>query len=322
MKSLFVKKSFAFLVFFASQFFCFAAGKNVKQLVPMEVTPVEYRNIYLNWNNEGTPQFFSYEDLQNDVNALNYLISTAYAGYEDAVKRGLNLETFAEQVDDYYYSYDRISTDDYIHTLTNFLEKKIRDRHFIFFGYDERWWLSGENTVYFSDVYCLSKKSDNDAEKQTFFVVESDAEEVKKGDEIEISEENLFPYILNGQRVYRLGIINYRQEKYLKLVSNGKTVYVPVKNYPAIKKHDSVRVGQKITKNSAYVSLTHFDYGRYENTVKSAEVALELFSGFGIKNKDKQNLIIDLRSNGGGYPDFLGDVLFWFVFRNRLENSR
>ena len=85
MKSLFVKKSFAFLVFFASQFFCFAAGKNVKQLVPMEVTPVEYRNIYLNWNNEGTPQFFSYEDLQNDVNALNYLISTAYAGYEDAV---------------------------------------------------------------------------------------------------------------------------------------------------------------------------------------------------------------------------------------------
>lgn len=124
MKSLFVKKSFAFLVFFASQFFCFAAGKNVKQLVPMEVTPVEYRNIYLNWNNEGTPQFFSYEDLQNDVNALNYLISTAYAGYEDAVKRGLNLETFAEQVDDYYYSYDRISTDDYIHTLTNFLEKK------------------------------------------------------------------------------------------------------------------------------------------------------------------------------------------------------
>ena len=119
MKSLFVKKSFAFLVFFASQFFCFAAGKNVKQLVPMEVTPVEYRNIYLNWNNEGTPQFFSYEDLQNDVNALNYLISTAYAGYEDAVERGLNLETFAEQVDDYYYSYDRISTDDYIHTLTN-----------------------------------------------------------------------------------------------------------------------------------------------------------------------------------------------------------
>ena len=52
MKSLFVKKSFVFLVFFASQFFCFAAGKNVKQLVPMEVTPVEYRNIYLNWNNE------------------------------------------------------------------------------------------------------------------------------------------------------------------------------------------------------------------------------------------------------------------------------
>ena len=126
MKSLFVKKSFTFLVFFASQFFCFAAGKNVKQLVPKEVTPVEYRNIYLNWNNEGTPQFFSYEDLQNDVNALNYLISTAYAGYEDAVKRGLNLETFAEQVDDYYYSYDRISTDDYIHTLTNFLEKKMK----------------------------------------------------------------------------------------------------------------------------------------------------------------------------------------------------
>ena len=317
MKSLFVKKSFAFLVFFASQFFCFAAGKNVKQLVPKEVTPVEYRNIYLNWNNEGTPQFFSYEDLQNDVNALNYLISTAYAGYEDAVKRGLNLETFAEQVDDYYYSYDRISTDDYIHTLTNFLEKKIRDRHFIFFGYDERWWLSGENTVYFSDVYCLSKKSDNDAEKQTFFVVESDAEEVKKGDEIEISEENLFPYILNGQRVHRLGIINYRQEKYLKLVSNGKTVYVPVKNYPAIKKHDSVRVGQKITKNSAYVSLTHFDYGRYENTVKSAEVALELFSSFGIKNKDKQNLIIDLRSNGGGYPDFL--EMFYFGLYSGID---
>lgn len=308
MKSLFVKKSFVFFVFvifLAGQFSCFAAGKNVKEIVPKEVTPVEYRNVYLNWNYEGTPQFFSYEDISKDLMELNYLISTAYAGYEEAVERGLNLETFAEQVEDYYYAYEHVYVDDYIKTLVSFLKDKITDTHFSFTGYNERCLFSVQNRVYFSDVYCTKPDSVSVSEGQKLSVVASYTEEINEGDLIEIGEENLFPFILNGQCVYRLGIVNTGLDKYLKLKANGKITYVPIKNYPAISHHDTVRIGEHKTDNSAYVSMSHFEYGNYYKTMNSAELALNMFINFGVKNKDKKNIIIDVRSNRGGYSDIV-----------------
>ena len=81
----------------------------------------------------------SFQQLKEDIVDLKYLLSTCYAGYEEAISRGLDLEKFEQNIlnhfsEEKYQLPNLISTDEISFSIYNELKNYFTDNHFSIFA--------------------------------------------------------------------------------------------------------------------------------------------------------------------------------------------
>ena len=149
--------------------------------------PCEYRDVncdffgYQRWFKEE----ISYNQALEDLDMLIYLLKSSYAGYDDALKRGLEIDNI---IDSFKKSNDdgkNIKVSDLSRFIYDFLKPCIQDSHFSIESKDFSRQLITQHRVIYSNIYV--KKVDD-----SFVVGKSDNQDFQVGDNIECKSEKLF----------------------------------------------------------------------------------------------------------------------------------
>ena len=223
-------------------------------------------------------------------------MKTCYAGYEDALARGLDLEKFEQNIlsefSNSIYDKNSISTDKICDVVYNELKNYVTDNHFSIYGASTECILSNVKRVLYSNIYVREKNG-------KYFVVESDILEIKKKSEFTGSKENLFLYPAKGKNIYRIGFTktiessaeNDYIENEIELSFNNENKKVLIKTYDSIK-NTKIFFGKQETKDTGYLSLSTFDLPDVKsNFRKYAERSFEKYinSSVELNNKKKCN---------------------------------
>ena len=162
---------------------------------------IEYRDVNSVYYHSPT-SVVSYQQVVEDIDNIKYLLKTCYAGYEDALARGLDLEKFEQNIlsefSNSIYDKNSISTDKICDVVYNELKNFIIDSHFTLYSLNSYYSLCIRNRILYSNIYVREKNG-------KYFVVESDIPEIKKKSEFTGSKENLFLYPAKGKNIYRIG---------------------------------------------------------------------------------------------------------------------
>ena len=267
-------------------------------------------------------RFVSFDQLKEDIDSLKYLLQTSYAGYEDAVQRGLDLEKFEKNVLTEFsksiYDINSISTDKICDVVYNELKNYVTDNHFSIYGASTECILSNVNRVLYSNIYVREKNG-------KYFVVESDIPEIKKKSEFTGSKENLFLYPAKGKNIYRVGFTktiessaeNDYIENEIELSFNNENKKVLIKTYDSIK-NTKIFFGKQETKDTGYLSLSTFDLPDVKsNFRKYAERSFEKYINSSVELNNKKNVIIDLRGNSGG-NNYYSNKFLSSLYKNKI----
>ena len=258
----------------------------------------------------------SFRQLKDDIVELKYLLQTCYAGYEDAVSRGLDLEKFEQNILNYfseekYQQPNLINTDEISFAIYNELKNYFTDNHFYIYGANSSFVLSPCKRILYSNIYVKQKG-------EKYFVIESDIPEIKIKSEYTGANSNLFLYpAKKGKNIYRLGYIKTLEsikqenvEEKIKLSFDNQEFDVLVKEYKSLE-NKNWYFGQHETKDSIYFSASSFmnppGYSAYKTYFeKNIKKYIELAKNY----NHKKNIIIDLRSNTGGVANYSEEMLY------------
>ncbi len=311
----------------------------------LEKQPCKWRDVRIEYKNYKCPVRIFIEQLEEDMDCLCYLLETAYAGYSDAVSRGLDLEKLKARAKEKFstdeYDYNGITPVQFVDFLRNELEIKIRDTHFSIRAGDYYCWLCGHQNVFYSDIYV--KKDDRGVykvckifedgssvqsytDKFTTYhdlllfkhsvsplpdfdplqpaapeLLEHPFETIKIGSVYSGFPGNLFYYPVLGENVYRVGVMTAEHPDYLCAQFDSKEITLPVKTEVPIDRRQTLRLGEKSTAFSAYLSLSHFSSPGVDSNYRAGtDRQFSRFMDSGFYYQNKQNVILDLRSNPGG----------------------
>ena len=260
-------------------------------------------------------RFVSFDQLKNDVSSLKYLLQTSYSGYEDALTRGLDLEKFEKNIlsefSNSIYDKNSINTDKICDVVYNELKNFIIDSHFTLYSLNSYYSLCIRNRILYSNIYVREKNG-------KYFVVESDIPEIKKKSEFTGSKENLFLYPARGKNIYRIGYVktveNSKQkniEEIIKINFDNYDFDVKVKDYDAIEIKNGWYFGEQKTKKSVYVSSSSFTEPPKMSAYKSYfDKATKKYIDVAKNFNSKDYVIIDLRSNNGGFANYSLELFY------------
>lgn len=258
----------------------------------------------------------SFQQLKQDIVDLKYLLRTCYAGYEEAVSRGLDLEKFEQNIlnhfsEEKYQLPNLISTDEISFAIYNELKNYFTDNHFYIYGANSSFVLSPCKRILYSNIYVKQKG-------EKYFVTESDIPEIKIKSEYTGEKTNLFLYpAKKGKNIYRLGYFktleNIKQENVqenIQLSFDNKEFDVIVKDYKNLVNRNWY-FGQHETKDTIYFSVSSFmnppAFSAYKTYFeKNIKKYIELAKNY----NHKKNIIIDLRSNTGGIAGYSEEMLY------------
>ena len=275
---------------------------------------IEYRDVNSVYYHSPT-SVVSYQQIVEDIDNLKYLLKTCYAGYEDAVQRGLDLEKFEQNIlsefSNSIYDKNSISTDKICDVVYNELKNYVTDNHFSIYGASTECILSNVNRVLYSNIYVREKNG-------KYFVVESDIPEIKKKSEFTGSKENLFLYPAKGKNIYRIGYVktveNSKQkniEEIIKINFDNYDFDVKVKDYDAIEIKNGWYFGEQETKKAVYVSSSSFTEPPKMSAYKSYfDKATKKYIDVAKNFNSKDYVIIDLRSNNGGFANYSLELFY------------
>lgn len=148
--------------------------------------PCEYRDVSCDF--VGYQKWFMDEiscgQTEEDLDMLVYLLKSAYAGYDDAVKRGLEIDQINELFKNFNKEDEFIKTSALTHFIYDFFNPYIQDSHFSIESKDFSKRLVSQYKVLYSNIYV--KKTDD-----IFVVEKSDNQDFQAGKSLEIEDENL-----------------------------------------------------------------------------------------------------------------------------------
>lgn len=242
------------------------------------------------------------DELKADLDDMCYILEAGYAGYDDAVERGFNPDEFKADVLNHFDAQVKISSDDFASYMAEYLSAFVKDRHFAIIGKNNRVYRPMiPSKVFMSNIFV--KEIDG-----KFVVIASDIDSVKEGDVYSGAKENLFYYPSKGEGVFRFGSIF----EYDKSFAEG-TINVNGKNEEFYLEHfDESLYGKDLTDysvlvsdNSVYVYLPSLKKFRVNDSFyEQAEEIYADFASVGSRYSDKDFIIIDLRTNGGGTDSY------------------
>lgn len=304
-----MKKSvFVFLFIFAS-LLCFSKETEISR-EPCEFKEVSLFEGYMN-------SFISRKEFYSDLNHLCYILSCGYAGYEDMVLLGFNQDDFKKKVEDEFKNQNEIETRKFYFALKNALIPYMNDAHFQLVCFYDSHSFCEKSICYWSNIFVQYKDD-------SYFVYES-GKKVEKGEKYLGDLENLFYYPAKGENVFRLGKISSEnlsetefnfenaEEKSHKikaeLFNDGQIEVRPMK-YKEFE-----------TSDSAYIAMNSFSLPSENDSFRrAAEIVFEEFSRSGKKYNAKKNIIVDIRTNGGGDATVPALFLHSLYSNNPIKN--
>lgn len=156
--------------------------------------PCEYREVscdfygYQKWFKEE----ISYNQAIEDLDMMVYLLKSAYAGYDDAVNRGLKIDQIIESFKNSNSENGNIKVSELSQFIYDFLKPYIQDSHFCIECKDFSKTVVTTYRIVYSNIYV--KKIDNN-----FIVEKTDNQEIRFGENLKIKNENIFCYPSEGE---------------------------------------------------------------------------------------------------------------------------
>ncbi len=289
-----MKKNVILLLFVAISTFTFA-----KQTL-ISIEPVEIRETFISNENNKRKNFISYKELENDIDYLFYYLKTAYAGYDELLQNGFSEEKFREQFKEKYGTSDKIETRILMREFAEKLSDYVNDKHLYTLGNNEQEWYSANSFALFYYTNTFVKK-----ENDNFLVSKTDSPSIKSGAKFTGNEKNLFYYPAKGKNTYRVGVISKQKISDYKFSFDETEINIPVYDDGNIQISFSPKYHEIETENSIYISLSSFKVQENDSKFKKgSEIILKKFADLGKTWRNKKNIIIDLRSNGGGMIEY------------------
>lgn len=263
---------------------------------------VEYKDMSYQPENK---LFLTEKELREDCDMLKYIVYNCYAGIDEAIDLGFDLDATIEDIYNQTLKkkepasglypvadFKSITSTTFSKNLTN------TDQHLAIARS-----IHDSITVYYSGIFVEKKDG-------KYIISESNDEKVVKGKEYTGPESNLFRIYTKTGEHYRYAIMTKKKARSAVIsVENEKiTINVePDKPIPS----KSNGTGLKTTDQTLYMSLGDcsqaFGIG---DTANNFTLVWDNFVSDISKNMDgKKNIIFDMRSNPGGYDEYPARML-------------
>ncbi|MBR1638027.1 MAG: hypothetical protein IJ688_01415 [Treponema sp.] len=298
---------------------------------------ITYVSIQVNYPDGYKPTFYksknkpnlTQKEMQEDLDYLKYYLKNAYIGYAQLLEEGFDIDAIIKEVEEKTWeqkdSTNHVSSNELNGQLKKALtpEFKIIDKHFSIGG----WGPKDDYKLFWSDIYLTKNESAGKTEYRILKYQpeaeenESDESEAKsaskkkkrknkskkeaeeapkeiiKGALYTGPENNLYEWFDGEQKIYRYGIYTKQQIQKAIISVNNENISIPVKSEQAIPTA-ALWQGMKESPDTLYLSFADFVFYSQDNSGKKQFKTL--CQNAREKAKDKKNIIIDLRSNGGG----------------------
>ena len=256
------------------------------------------------------------KELNRDLDYIKHYMSTCYAGYDDMVEKGFNLDTAIENI---YNNTKKEMHNGVVassvlitNTINELIEKNpLIDSHFSING-------SGRYPykLYFSDLYFEEKQTTTETK---YFLTKIQREEIDKEEsflkkkvpltelplnlEYTGSTQNLYKWFDGNKIIYRYGVFTNKEINFAYINLNNNKEKIPVYYFDRLESKTKNQ-SYKETNKTLYLSLQNFSFDNrsdvhYFYGHKEFQNLLDIAKE---KSKNKENIILDLRSNGGGEP--------------------
>lgn len=291
-----VLKNFICLILAITSSFCCVFARQT--LISSE--PVEIRETFVSNEKTKRKNFISYEELSDDIDYLFYYLKTAYAGYDELLKNGFSEENFRAHFREKYENSEEIETRPIMKEFAEMFSAFAKDNHLYILGNNAQEWNSANSFAIFYYTNTFVQKYDDD-----FLATQTDSSAIKIGAKFTGNTENLFYYPAKGKNTYRLGVISKQKISDYKFFFDGTEINLPLYDDGNIQISFSPKYHEIETENSVYISLSSFKVQENDSKFKKgSEIVLKKFADLGKTWQNKKNIIIDLRSNGGGMIEY------------------
>lgn len=256
------------------------------------------------------------KELNRDLDYIKHYMSTCYAGYDDMVEKGFNLDSAIENI---YNNTKKEMHNGVVassvlitNTINELIEKNpLIDSHFSING-------SGRYPykLYFSDLFFEEKQTTTETK---YFLTKIQREEIDKEEsflkkkvpltelplnlEYTGSTQNLYKWFDGNKIIYRYGVFTNKEINFAYINLNNNKEKIPVYYFDRLESKTKNQ-SYKETNKTLYLSLQNFmfDISSDIHEFHGQKEFQNLLDIAKEKSKNKENIILDLRSNGGGEP--------------------
>ena len=228
----------------------------------------------------------SFKEMMKDLDSYIYILESSYAGYEDALSRGMDVTEIKNQFQSRYDKDKKIQIDDFYTTLYDAFIPYIQDNHASLNHNDKYNTFIKEQYIFFSDIYVQKRNS-------VYFVLNENQLKIPTGAKFNDDEKYLFYYPSKGQDVYRIGYLQAENKDPISIKFDNQKFELPL--IKAENVNEPCLYFVRSTDKSSYIKYNRCDF---EN--KTELNYQKAFSNSAKDYKDKEFLIFDLRGNYGG----------------------
>ena len=227
----------------------------------------------------------TYSEMKEDLNYFKFLMKDIYAGYDLAESKGMNLNLLVSEIEEKYSERETVFSRDIAKDIWANLQNYINDQHFTIFF--DKWNSESENyQIYYTDLFL------KDSEVKAFS---------KANPTLEI-----LPYCSRG--VVKNRVAKLSEKDITQIEVNGKPV--KAKRYLVNPKAYSPKYKEKETPFTGYIHLESF----LSDGSNGQNKTFQKFISAGQKFQNKENIVLDLRSNSGGDPKYVEAFIKSLIF--------
>lgn len=275
---------------------------------------VEYKNV--NYTIEDKV-LLTQQELREDCDMLKYILYTCYAGIDEAIEMGFDLDGTIEEI------YNKAWDSRQIHSnlvergvlsnvITTTMAKKLTntDQHIGLAGN-----VKDSVCLYYSNIYF-------EKQGEKYIVSKSDVDAIKIGDEYTGPNENIYKFITDDGITYRFCVMTKLRIKSGVISINGEKINVPAKTDKVIPTQH-FWTGVQSTDNTLYMSLggSVMAYGISDASDNLSYAWDNFIKKISDQAKGKSNIIFDLRSNHGGYSQYPAKMLTAAYYFNHSDKD-
>ena len=234
----------------------------------------------------------TYSEMKEDLNYFKFLMKDIYAGYDLAESKGMNLNLLVSEIEEKHSERETVFSRDIAKDIWANLQNYINDQHFTIFF--DQWNSESENyQIYYTDLFL------KDSEVEAFS---------KANPTLEI-----LPYCSRG--VVKNRVAKLSEKDITQIEVNGKPV--KAKRYLVNPKAYSPKYKEKETPFTGYIHLESF----LSDGSNGQNKTFQKFISAGQKFQNKENIVLDLRSNSGGDPKYIEAFIKSLIFNSDSDKK-